>query len=432
MSDTIRSLESRFRRSRELGDSARLVIPGGVTSSVRAGAAPIPIFFERGKGSRLWDVDGNEYIDFLLAYGPSFLGHAPDGLADALSLQLRKGLTFGASHEGEQIAARKVSRVVPNAEKVIFSQTGSEAVSAALRIARTYTNRSIVLKFQGHYHGWLDGMFASVGNAISIDEGSVPVPQTSGVAPGSRDDVVVCPWNDLEHLRLLFSRLGGEIAAIIVEPVNVNGGVIPPTDGFLSDVRAIADQYGCLLIFDEVITGFRVALGGSQERFSVNADLVIFGKAIASGFPISAVTGRSEILDVITDGRLAHNGTFNGNPLGCTAIEYTMDYLFTNRLKTYARLDSLGLKLANGLRLLDERLTVRNVGPICFSVFGEPPDVRRIQDRKSTNADLQRRFAAGLVEKGIYTQGLWYLSTAHSEQDVDRALEVASEVLTRL
>ena len=412
--------------------SAKRVIPGGVTSTVRASAVPLPLFFARGRGSRLWDVDGNEFIDFLLAYGPSFLGHAPVGLAEVLSKQMDLGFTFGASHYGEQQAAQKILDAVPNSQKVIFSQTGSEAVAAALRLARSFTKRSKILKFQGHYHGWLDGMFASVGNSILADEGLRPVPQTSGVAPGSRDDVVVCPWNDYKALSAIFQEVGDQIAGVIVEPVNVNGGLILPASGFLKNLRTLCDDYGVLLIFDEVITGFRVALGGAQERFDVAADLAVFGKAIASGFPISAVTGREEIMEVISDGHLAHNGTFNGNPLGCAAILYTLNFLIETQHETYGRVNSLGDKLSSGLAALDDRLTVRNIGPICFSAFGESPNVQRIQDRQVSNSELQRRFVLGLVERGIYTQGLWYISTAHSTEDIDRALEVASLVIADL
>ena len=418
-----------FFKSEQLLKSAKKVIPGGVTSSVRASAVPVPLFFSHGAGSKLWDVDANEYIDFLLAYGPSFLGHAPELVVEALIRQAKLGLTFGAAHEGEQQAAQLILKAVPQAEQVVFSQTGSEAVSTALRIARSFTGRSIILKFQGHYHGWLDGMFASVGNAMTAEDGLTPVPQTSGIPPSAAGDVMVCPWNDVASIKKIFDQYGSSIAAVIVEPVNVNSGVILPTSGFLQEIRELTKSAGALLIFDEVITGFRLALGGSQELFQIEADLAIYAKAIAGGFPLSVVAGKAEFMDVIASGKLLHNGTFNGNPMGCQSVIATLTYLINNSTSIYPRLNSLGERLADGLQKLDQRLSVRSIGPICYTSFGEPDGITQIQQRKQSNNVLQRKFVEGLVSKGIYTQGLWYLSTAHSESDIDQALNVAELVL---
>lgn len=421
----------RFAASRALHAAARERIPGGVTSSVRGPAVPLPLYFDRGKGSRLWDVDGNEYIDFVLAYGPSILGHAPDQLIAALSEQAARGLTFGAQHALEVRAAELITQAVPGAEQVIFSNTGSEAVSAALRIARAATGRPKVLKFQGHYHGWLDGVFASVGNAAlpNQPEPPIPVAQTLGMSPGALTDLLVCPWNSLEETERLVRENAHDLAAIIVEPVNVNAGVIPPQPGTLEALRALANEVGALLVFDEIITGFRLALGGAQEYYKVRADLAIFAKALAGGYPVSAVTGSRDLLDIIASGRLAHNGTFNGNPMGCAAVVATLSALMLDPAATYARLHRLGDRLSAGLASLSDDLTVRSVGPICFSIFGEPRGVVRIQDRRGADAKKQAAFATGLIQGGIHTQGLWYISTAHTDADIDTALAVAERVI---
>jgi glutamate-1-semialdehyde 2,1-aminomutase len=424
----------RYRRSRELLARAQASIPGGVTSSVRAGAVPLPLYFDRGAGSRLWDVDGNEYIDFLLAYGPSFLGHSPPAVAEALSQQAQRGLTFGAQHAAEAEAAERVLRAVPGAEKVMFASTGSEAVAVALRVARAYTNRPKVVKFQGHYHGWLDGMFASVGNAMSPEHPAENLawPQTAGTSPGATADTLTCRWNDLEALSQLMAERGHEIAAVIVEPVNVNGGVILPSPGMLALIRDLTTRNGAVLIFDEVITGFRIALGGAQERYGIQADLAIFAKAIAGGFPVSAIAGSDELVSVINDGQLAHNGTFNGNPMGMAAVIATLDVLLGSADEIYPRLERLGNRLADGLAALSPSLTVRSIGPICATSFDEPADVVRIQDRTGGDVDKQQAFATGLIDRGIHSTGLWYLSTAHTEGDVDAALETAADVMATI
>jgi len=424
----------RYRRSRELLARAQASIPGGVTSSVRAGAVPLPLYFDRGAGSRLWDVDGNEYIDFLLAYGPSFLGHSPPAVAKALSQQAQRGLTFGASHATEAEAAERILRAVPGAEKVMFASTGSEAVAVALRVARAYTNRPKVVKFQGHYHGWLDGMFASVGNAMSPEHPAENLawPQTAGTSPGATADTLTCRWNDLEALSQLMAERGHEIAAVIVEPVNVNGGVILPSPGMLALIRDLTARNGAVLIFDEVITGFRIALGGAQERYGIQADLAVFAKAIAGGFPVSAIAGSDELVSVINDGQLAHNGTFNGNPMGMAAVIATLDVLLGSADEIYPRLERLGNRLADGLAALSPSLTVRSIGPICATSFDEPADVVRIQDRTGGDVDKQQAFATGLIDRGIHSTGLWYLSTAHTEGDVDAALETAADVMATI
>ena len=421
----------RHRRSIASLDRARESVAGGVTSTVRTAARPVPLYFDRGLGTRLWDVDGNEYVDFLLSYGPSILGHASPVVAQAIAAQAARGMTFGSQHELEIEAAELLTKVVPNADRAIFSSTGSEAVAAALRVVRAATGRSLVLKFQGHYHGWFDGMFASVGNSMGTEQAIIeqPVPQTIGSAPGAAADVIAVRWNDEDALVAAFDQYGSSIAAVICEPLNVNGGVIPPMPGFLQLVRSMCTDNGSLLVFDEVITGFRLALGGAQEFYGVDADMTVFAKALAGGFPISAVTGTEAAMEVVSSGRLIHNGTFNGNPLGCAAIIATVSELARDSEATYTRLHALGGQLAAGLADSHPDLAVRSVGPISISVMGDPHNVVRIQDRAGSDDSRQQSFVEGLIAWGIHSPGLWYVSTEHTTADIELAIAAAQEIL---
>jgi glutamate-1-semialdehyde 2,1-aminomutase len=396
------------------------VIPGGVTSSIRGGARPHPLYFERGEGPYLWDVDGRRYVDYALGYGPLILGHAPRVVRDAVSDQLTRGLTFGSQHRLEPELAELLVDIVPGAEQAIFATTGSEAVSAAVRIARTVTGRRLVLKFEGHYHGWLDGVFVSVGYDPILSgwsEHPATVPSTAGIPEGARSDVAVLA----EH--------PGEVAAIMCEPIAVNGGLIPPVPGFLEALRRLATAHGALLVFDEVITGFRVALGGAQERLATTADLAIFAKAIAGGIPLSAVTGSRAVMAPIADGRLAHNGTFNGNPVAMAAGCASLRHLADGRATIYPELERLATRLATGLASATPRLTVRQCGPIVHTAVDEPPLVRTVRDRATGSPQLHARFIEALLTRGTHAtpRGLWYVSTAHTDAEIDMTIAAAGE-----
>jgi len=422
--------EVSFARSAALYEQARGLIAGGVTSAVRAGARPHPLYFERGAGPYLWDVDGNRYVDFVLGYGPLILGHAPPLLRRALSRQAGRGLTFGSQHRLEVEVAALLASMVPGAERTILSTTGTEAAMVAVRVARAVTGRPLVLKFEGHYHGWSDALF--VATAFDPARSGPPdrpeaVPGTDGLARGATDDVLVATWNDLPGVRALFAERGTEIAAVIAEPLLVNGGVIPPDVGFLEALRDLTRASGAVLIFDEVITGFRLALGGAQQFYGVTADLAVFAKAMAGGVSMSAVTGSRAVLDPVAAGRPAHLGTFNGNPLAAAAAVATLRHLAENAAEIYPRLHVLGERLASGLRLAAPVLTVRQVGPILNTAIGEPATVRNVRDRASADGAAHARFVEALLHHGVHTtpRGLWYLSTAHGDEEVDLAIAAA-------
>ncbi len=422
---------SPFPHSQALFEVARTVIPGGVTSSIRAGARPHPLYFERGEGPYLWDVDGNRFVDYALGYGPLILGHAPAVVRDAVSAQLERDLTFGSQHRLEPELAGLLVEIVPGAEQAIFATTGSEAVAAALRLARASTGRDLIVKFEGHYHGWLDGIFASTGfDPGRSGPGARPasVPATIGMPTSTLADVLVAQWNDVGSVEAILAEHRGRVAAIVLEPVAVNGGLIAPVAGFLAAVRRLADEHGALLVFDEVITGFRLALGGAQERFGVTADLAIFAKAIAGGIALSAVTGTRSVMAPIADGRLVHNGTFNGNPVAMASGVASLRHLIDGRDRIYPELDRLGVRLAAALTAASPRLTVRQVGPIVHTAVDEPDVVRTIRDR-SGDPDAHARFIEALLGRGIHAtpRGLWYLSTAHRDVDIDTTATAAAE-----
>ena len=423
--------------SAALYERARRVIPGGVTSISRAGGSPHPIYFERGEGPYLWDVDGHRYIDFVLGYGPLIFGHAPPLIVEAIARQAARGTMVGAQHRLEVEAAELIASVVPGAEQVILSGSGSEAVMIALRIARAVTGRPLVLKFEGHYHGWSDSAYVSVGyGAATAGPADRPasVPGTVGLPASATADVLVAPWNDPDALRALFAEHGPRIAAVIAEPLMVNGGVIPPVPGYLEELRRITAEHGSLLIFDEVITGFRIALGGAQEHFGIRADLAVFAKAIAGGLPMSAVTGPRAILEGVGEGRPAHHGTFNGNPLAMVATKATIGYLIDHRAQVYPHLHGLVGRLADGLRREAPAITVRHAGPVLHTSVGESSTARNARDRAAGDSAAHGRFIQALLERGIHAapRGLWYVSTAHAEEHVDRAVEAAAEAMAVL
>jgi glutamate-1-semialdehyde 2,1-aminomutase len=314
-----------YRKTIAAYDEACQVLAGGVSSNFRMGGQPAPLFFERAEGPYLYDVDGNRYVDYVLGMGPCILGHAPREVVDAVATTLNLGQLYAGQHRLEVDLARKVQEMVPCAELVRFAGSGSEVVQAAFRLARAYTGRSKIVRFEGHYHGWIDTALISP-RATEEELGSYEAPNT---VPGSRgqvrsalEDLIVLPWNDLEVLRRTLERHAGEIAGVIMEPILCNTGVILPRPGYLEGVRDLTARLGIVLIFDEVITGFRVALGGAQARLGVTPDLATYAKAIANGFPLAAVAGRREIMDLLNQG-VVHGGTYNASPATAAAAAAT-------------------------------------------------------------------------------------------------------------
>ena len=419
-------------RSRELYQRSKKSLAGGVSSNVRLSEQPVPLFFERGKGARLYDVDGNEYIDYVLGMGPDIFGHAPDFLLDAVALHMRDGQSLGGQHELEIRVSETVQSVVPSAELVRYGSSGTEVVQAVLRLARAYTGRTKFIKFEGQYHGWMDSVL--YGSAPAEEGGdTVAVPLSAGMSPGGADEIIVLPWNDIGVLKEAVDRHHNEIAAIITEPIN--HGIMPKT-GYLEEMRRLCDERGIVLIFDEVITGFRVALGGGQELLGVTPDMSTFAKAMAGGFPLSMFVGKREIMGLLEDGTVNHSGTMNSNVMSMAAAEASLSKLMENSGAAYRRLYSTGEALMEGLRDLGRKyeieVLVQGLGPIFQMAF---TDALEILDQRSytENADQERyaRFRQGMLERGVRLTagGTWFISTAHGEAEVEQTLNAADEVL---
>ena len=428
-----------LQASAALYDRALAAIAGGVTSAARRTPVGHPIYLERGSRQHLWDVDGNRYTDYALAFGTALLGHAPECVRQSVGSQLNRALNFGGGHRLEVEAAELLVSIVPNAEQCLFSSTGTDAVLSALRIARALTCRPKIVKMEGSYHGSADAFFVNVGFDAATS-GPMRFPtvkeESAGMSPGAVSDVLVVPYNDLEAVEVLLAERGEEVAAVLVEPVQSMAGCIAPVPGYLEGLRTATRRAGTVLIFDEVITGFRMALGGCQEYFGIEADLATFGKAMAGGMALSAVAGPREVLEPASSYRAQHAGTFNGNPLACAAALATMTHLRDHRDALYPQLHALGEYLATGLRTVSPKLSVRGVGPMQHLAVGGPNEqVRSIRDLQGVDYEAYLALARELLHHGVHVlaaKGLCYVSTCHEESDVDATIEAVGESLTAL
>ncbi|MGH9658972.1 MAG: aspartate aminotransferase family protein, partial [Bryobacteraceae bacterium] len=379
-----------------------------------------------GCGPRLRDADGNEYIDYQLAWGPAILGHCHPKIVEAMRRQAERPLTYGAQHELEISVAEKIQSLVPCAERVALTSSGSEAVQLAMRLARAFTNRPLILRFEGHYHGWMDSALVSYKPAAA-DAGPVESPRavlgSAGQAASSSAGVVVAPWNRLDVLERILGERGAEIAAVFMEPVLCNSGCLLPVDGYLEGARQLCRRAGALLVFDEVITGFRMDLGGAQKFYGVTPDLATFGKAVAGGAPLSVVAGRTEILERMFTGGVAFGGTFNGNPLSLAAAEATLEELARDGGAALARANRMGGALMRGLR--DLGLKVTGFGTAFAVHFTARDELRDYRDTLDDDAAALGQFLLGLLEKGVYAvpDGRFYTSAAHTEREVAETLE---------
>jgi glutamate-1-semialdehyde 2,1-aminomutase len=428
------SIASRYARSSAQIERARRTLAGGVSTAMRAAQRPVPLVVDHASGSHILDIDGNEYIDYVLGFGPMLLGHSPGPVIDAVSAQLRRGFTYGAQHELEAELAERVVETVPCAELVCFATTGSEAVHAALRIARAATGRQKVVKFEGHYHGWLDPVHvATPGLPAAPDDVAIPMPAVPGTGGQAESaDVLVARWNDPDELGRLLAEHGEDVAAVLMEPVASNGGLIAPLPGYLEHARELTEGSGSLLIFDEVVTGFRLALGGAQERYGVTPDLATYGKAIAAGMPLSAVAGRGDVMQVVADGRVRHVGTFNCAPPAAAAAVAAIDLYRHGAPELYEELERVARRLASGLAEAAEaegvQLTVHQLGPL-LQTFILAPGTSVTSYAQAAASDTERfaRFAEQMLGRGVIVlpRGWWFISSEHSDDDVETTLEAA-------
>lgn len=429
--------EQKFRQS-------AAVLAGGVSSSLRASMKPVPLFAERGHGARVTDVDGHTYIDYLLGYGPLILGHAHPELVTAVHEAAQRGFTYGLQHHGEIDLAEKLVKILPCADKVAFSGSGTEAVMLALRLARAYTGRKKIVRFHGHYHGWSDTIFTAFPSAdmqADTDNGAGDtqvLPGTGGQSQISLQEIILLPWNDREALEKTLREQAEEIAAVITEPVMCNNGCIIPQAGYLERMRELTEELGIVLIFDEVITGFRLGLGGAQERFGIQPDIMTMGKAMAGGVALSAVAGSGPLMDLISDGRVSHLGTLNGNGIATSAALATLDILERDGGASFTIMEKAALTLAEGIRERMQRNgfrgVVNQIGPVFHMMFIDRDEVSSFAEFSERDSALYFEFAEKMLEEGILIRpnGLWYVSTAHGEEEIAETLEAADRALQAL
>jgi len=427
--------ELRTDRSQSLYAAAQEVIAGGVNSGVRgpsAGWVPGPPVVDHGAGPYLWDVDGNRYIDYLLALGPMIHGHAHPHMTEAVTSAIRDiGTMFALPYELEAEAARRIVELVPSAELVRFSNSGTEAVLHATRIARAATGRDVVMRFEGQYHGWADQLEWSHHpplDAAGPHERPNAIPGSRGIPLAIGPTLAVMPWNDAEVVEAFMKERGDEVAAILTEPIMGNTGVIPPEPGYLEALRRIATEHGSVLIFDEVITGFRVALGGAQAKYGVTPDLTTMAKALGGGFPVSAIVGRRDLMELVSEGEVLHAGTYNASALAMAAVCASIDVL--SEPGTHDRLFARAERLMDGFRDVFETrgipVQVQGVGPMFQIWFSETP-IRDYRDAAPhLNSPKYAALALALHERGVMVHPsnieLWFVSTVHSEDDVEATL----------
>jgi glutamate-1-semialdehyde 2,1-aminomutase len=413
-------------KSKRLFDRAEEKIPGGVNSPVRAWHAVtgVPRFIARGKGAHVIDVDGNEYIDYVGSWGPLILGHAHPYVVGALRDALRQGTTFGAPTERELQMAETVCRLIPSIEKIRLVSSGTEATMSAIRLARAFTKRSKIVKFDGCYHGHADGLLVKAGSGVA----TLGLPDSPGVVPALAAETLIARYNDIKGIEKIFSKYGNKIAAVIIEPVCANIGVIPPTPKFLANLASITRRYGSLLIFDEVVTGFRLSSGGAQEVYRVRPDLTCLGKILGGGLPLAAFGGRRDIMNLIAPlGPVYQAGTLSGNPLAVTAGLATLQQL--SRRGTYQTLEKKGKYLAESfakiLAKYKTEATINRAGSMMTLFFGVER-VSNADEARQCDRENFARFFHGMLERGVYLPPAPFeammISLSHSNADLHKTV----------
>ncbi|EIT85355.1 glutamate-1-semialdehyde aminotransferase [Fictibacillus macauensis ZFHKF-1] len=424
-----------FEKSKKAFSEAKKYMPGGVNSPVRAfkSVNMDPVYMARGKGSKIYDIDGNEYIDYVLSWGPLILGHANDAVVEALKKTAELGTSFGAPSEWETKLAKLVVERVPSVEIIRMVNSGTEATMSALRLARGYTSRNKILKFEGCYHGHGDSLLIKAGSGVA----TLGLPDSPGVPESIASNTITVPYNDLDSVRYAFEQFGEDIACIIVEPVAGNMGVVPPQAGFLEGLRAITEQYGALLIFDEVMTGFRVGYHCAQGHFGVTPDLTCLGKVIGGGLPVGAYGGKKEIMEQIApSGPIYQAGTLSGNPLAMAAGYETLRQLTPASYEEFVR---KGDRLEAGIKEAAQKYhiphTINRAGSM-IGFFFTNEEVINYETAKSSNLDHFTRYFQGMLEAGISLppsqfEGL-FLSTEHSDADIDQTIAAFHHTFSQL
>ncbi|MCP3030482.1 glutamate-1-semialdehyde 2,1-aminomutase [Halobacillus sp. A1] len=425
----------KFERSVAAYKEAVDLMPGGVNSPVRAfnSVKMDPIFMEKGKGSKIADIDGNEYIDYVLSWGPLILGHADDRVVDSLKKTTELGTSFGAPTQVENDLAQLVIDRVPSIEMLRMVNSGTEATMSALRVARGYTGRDKILKFEGNYHGHGDSLLIKAGSGVA----TLGLPDSPGVPASIAENTITVPYNDMESVKYVFEEFGKDLAAVIIEPVSGNMGVVPPQEGFLEQLREITEDHGTLLIFDEVMTGFRVGYESAQGHFGVTPDMTCLGKVIGGGLPVGAYGGKRKIMERVAPvGDIYQAGTLSGNPLAMTAGYETLKAM---NEEAYQKIGEKVDRLVEGFKAAAEKysipLTVNRAGSMVGVFFNEDPVVN-FETANASNLDMFAKYYQGMIEEGIFLppsqfEGL-FLSTAHTEEDIEKTIKAVEQVFSNL
>lgn len=431
-------------KSRQFFERTLGVLIEASSSSSRGPATfgKYPLFMERGRGSRIYDVDGNEYIDWMMAFGALPLGHAHPEVLEAITEAASSGAHFATATPVEVEVSEMIQKIIPNAERIRFANTGTEAMMAAIRLARGVTGRPRILKFEGHYHGWYDDVLVSSNilppAALGLRSDPVKIPDSSGLNRTALDDTIVVPWNDLRLLEQAIDNHRGQIAAIITEGIMANVGVIPPADRYLHGLQKLAKANGIVFILDEIVTGFRIAPGGCQEYYKLSPDLVTFGKALGCGLPVAALVGRADIMDALQWGGVLHYGTHNGSRIGMFAARASLRVLTRDNNASFTYTWKIADRLCNGfLELFRQKgraAIVQNVGPMFQIMFTDQPAIRDYRDFcQFVDRTAFQKFVLSLFPLGVYASPSAALhsivTVAHTEQDVDITIEAAGKAL---
>ena len=421
----------KFDNSKKLYEEAKKMVPGGVSSSIRQTEWPVPLFFKSAKGSKMTDVDDNEFIDYVMGMGPNIFGHSPDFITNSVYQDMQDGFCLTGQTKKENELSEFVEKTLPFKRKVRYASSGTEIVQIALRLARSFTNKNKFLKFEGHYHGWMDSVLYNSHPDVSSEETLFdPIAESGGISKGTADEVVIAPWNDIEALENIL-KVHHDISAIITEPILWNSNVILPNPGYLENLRKLCNQHGILLIFDEVGTGFRVALGGAQEIYGVEPDLSTYAKSMAGGFPIAMLAGKPEIMDYMSNGNVVHGGSFNTNVMSVSAAHATLDYLLNNE-DFYKSLNKNGDILIKGLKEVAKKhdidILIQGLGSVFYLSFTNLDSIKNYRDH-ANNVDQEkyREFSKLMLLNGIRLSqnGRWHMSSSHDISDIEITIKAA-------
>ena len=429
-----------FKSKKQFKESQKY-LAGGVSSHFRMIYHPVPLTYKSAKGSKLTDIDGNTYIDYALAAGPIVLGHAPNEVLKAVKKSLSKGQLYYGQHETEIKLAKKITKIIPSAERVRFASSGSEAVHAAIRLSRGYSKKKLILKFHGQYHGWFDSQMLGINplnknNNVYNSYGTNM--ESMGQIPSSAEDVISISWNDLDMFKKTIKKYKKDLAAVIMEPIMCNTCVILPKEKYLKEVRKICTQNKIILIFDEVITGFRIKLGGAQEHLNVIPDLSIFAKGIASGFSLSCLVGKKKIMDFLAMNKVIHGGTYNSSVLNTVAALKTIEIIQEQKNSFYQRLDIMRQKLTNEFYKIAKKkhfnINIQGIGSIFHISFTKKTILNNHKDYLETDLNISQKFIRIMQDNKIRItgRGTWFISSAHTKADIKKTIKSFSKSLDQL